>query len=288
MITDLEPPAERDLPPARAAHLRAALLRRTRAEPRKTRRGLRLTVAATLTVAAAFGAFLVRPQHLPTTLAMGPGELSPTLSADVDDCLRVPANWRSTSREPYLAIPVDRRDVAVASEAAGRTAILFLNRRGYATCTTVRTVNPITRVTSERSRGLGSDAWGDTRDWLPGPVQVLWLESSGDRSGWVSASGRVSHRVSRLVLDHGSGKTTRARLVDGAFGLLTTTADVRPGAQLIAYDANGAVILRERLFAGAAARIASCYVSDTGKVVYRPVEPEKYTGKCVPAERWHN
>ncbi|BCJ40484.1 hypothetical protein GCM10010168_81820 [Actinoplanes ianthinogenes] len=294
MIIELEPPAERDLPPARAARMRASLLSRTRAEPRRTRRGLRLAVAATLTVAAAFGAFLVRPQHLPTTLAMGPGELSGSLRTVVDDCLASRATFRKLGNEerartglpPEHSFPVAAGDVAVAAESDGRALALFLNDDGYFACDSEQHVNPITGVRSEPSGGLADDRWGASKDWLPGPVQVLFLSSTDVDAGKVEAAGRISPRVARLIVDDGSGRTFRARLADGAFGLLTTES-VAAGSRLIGYDAAGEVIFAEPLFDGAFARIKTCYVNDTGQAVYLPPDTEKPTTKCLPAEPWH-
>ncbi|GAA4586900.1 hypothetical protein BJY16_008057 [Actinoplanes octamycinicus] len=296
MITDLEPPAERDLPPARAAQLRASLLRRTQTRtPIRHRRGLRLAVAATLTVAAAFGVLWVRPQPLPTTLAMGPGELSGSLRTVVDGCLASRATFGRTADEyrasaglpPEPDFPVAARDVAVAAEADGRALALFLTGRGYLACGSEQHRNPITGLRSEPSGGLAGDEWGASRDWLPGPVQVLFLSSSDEEAGQVTAAGRVSPRVARLIVDDGSGRTFRARLADGAFGLLITEP-LDPGARLIGYDAAGEVVFEGPLFEGAFARVKTCYTDDTGRIVYRPDDPGEPTGKCLPAEPWRH
>lgn len=97
------------------------------------------------------------------------------------------------------------------------------------------------------------------------------------------AAGRVSFRVDRLVLEHGNGNSTGARLANGAFGLVTTSGDVQPDAELVAYDATGSVIEREGVFEPLSAP-SRCYTDPTGKVVHsRVVEPDT---DCLPAERW--
>ncbi|PRY25647.1 hypothetical protein [Pseudosporangium ferrugineum] len=92
--------------------------------------------------------------------------------------------------------------------------------------------------------------------------------------------GRVSTRVHRLVLDHGTGRTTGARLRDGAFGLVSRAADVRPDAALVSYDAGGGQLGWLPLFRRGD-RPEPCYTGPDGAVLYGRPGPD-----CRPAERW--
>jgi hypothetical protein len=127
--------------------------------------------------------------------------------------------------------------------------------------------------------GVGSEAWPH-RDWLPGPVQRLSVSSTELDSGAVSVLGRVSARVHRLVLEHGNGATTTARLAGGAFGLLSRADDVRPGAELVSYDAQGREIDRQPLFTPLDT-FPHCYTDPAGQVIYGTPGPG-----CRPADPW--
>ncbi|MFG1890367.1 hypothetical protein ACGFIR_21175 [Micromonospora sp. NPDC049051] len=167
-------------------------------------------------------------------------------------------------------------DLAVATERGSRALVLFMNDVGYATCD-VRAAGP----RREPSGGLSADRWPHG-EWLPGPVQRLLLTSTEHDGGDVSVSGRVSGRVNRLVLDHGDGRTTAARLSGGAFGLMTTgarlRADDRP--ELISYDDRGAVLDRRPLFQ-AENQLDRCYTTPSGALIYG-----RSATNCLPAEAW--
>jgi hypothetical protein len=98
--------------------------------------------------------------------------------------------------------------------------------------------------------------------------------------GDVAVTGRVSARVHRLVLEHGDGHTTAARLTDGVFGLLTEGANVNKDAELVSYDAKGTEIDRRLLFRPSN-QFDHCYADSSGTVVYG--EPGT---DCQPAELW--
>jgi hypothetical protein len=278
MITDLEPPAERDLPRAAANRIRETLIREAGRRTRSPRRPgrVRLALAAVVVLAAGVvSALQLRPEEPPaTTIAMGPSELTASLAATVRDCReRWPDEAEFGKTQRAL---VESSTLAVAMEHDRRAMALFLGPDGYFTCDEVRRG----RISGS---GFGIAAWNGQRDWLPGPVQRLSVASSGMDSGWAFAAGRVSHRVARLVLEHGAGATTEARLANGAFGLITATADVQPDAELVAYDAAGEVIERERFFEPLSVP-SRCYTDPAGQVIYsRSPDPDR---DCVPAERW--
>ncbi|WP_410810770.1 hypothetical protein [Micromonospora sp. 067-2] len=210
-------------------------------------------------------------------LAMGPGELSPTLRDAADQCLRWNAadNGRGLAEDP-APVPLSLTDLAVAIERSDRALVLFMNGAGFATCDVT-----FDQQTRERSGASGTDRWPHG-EWLPGPVQRLLLTSTEADGGDVSVSGRVSGRVGRLVLDHGDGHETVARLSGGAFGLMTTdarlTADNAP--RLVSYDAAGVEIDRRPLFQ-AEDQLTHCYTTPAGTLIYGTP-----SDTCLPAEAW--
>ncbi|UQU68002.1 hypothetical protein COUCH_17705 [Couchioplanes caeruleus] len=261
-------PADRDLPPRRAERMRQDLLRATRERPRHARRWLAAAVATGLTLVAA-GAVVahVRDEPAVQVLAMGPGELDGTLRRAADECLE----W--AGRDGGFRVPLGLSDLAVSARQGDRAAVLFLSGAGYAAC-------DFELGRRESSGGINSEPWAH-REWLPGPVQRLSLSSSEADGGAVAVLGRVTGRVHRLVLEHGDGRTTTARLRDGAFGIVTRTADVRPDAELVSYDAAGHEIDRRPLFPGPR-RDEQCWTDPAGTVMYGTLG-----GTCRPAERWN-
>jgi hypothetical protein len=281
MIANLEPPAERDLPPARAALMRATLLRASR---RGTRRRLRLAVAASLTAVVAFAIAWVRPQQLPTTFALGPGQLSRTLEAVVDHCLDRRdelAGHAATTDLPRISA----RDVAIAAESRGQATALFVDDDGFVACTLDQIVRPIIGVRIEAGGGFTGGPWNGGRDWLPGPVQVLMSGAAvadGPAPAQMSLVGRVSPRVARLVAEDGT-HTVAARVANGMFGLLADTGEVAYAGQLVAYDAGGEEIYREPMFP-LSMDDDRCWTGPDGAVLYPG--PRSPTGTCLPAEPW--
>jgi hypothetical protein len=239
--------------------------------PRIPRR-LLVAAAAVLTLVAAVTVTLeVRHEDRTQILAMSPGELDPSLRRVVDQCLE----WmkpRDGAPEPEF-VPVSRSDVTIASRHGSWTGVLFLNETGYMACD-VQLADG-----HERSGSVGGEAWPH-RGWLPGPVQRLSLSSTEADGGSVAVLGRVSARVHRLVLEHGNGRTTTARLRDGAFGLISRTDDVREDAELVSYDAAGREIDRRRLFQYSGV-FPHCYTDPAGKVIYDGPGP-----RCLPADPW--
>ncbi|MFI7540748.1 hypothetical protein [Actinoplanes sp. NPDC049599] len=270
----IETPAERELPPARAARMRAELLAAVAAPaPRSARRRLLVAAAAAVTLVVGAGVTLeVRQEDRTQVVALGPGELDQGLRKAVRQCVQ----WNHASYPAGTApdqIPITAADVAVAARRGNETAVLFLTGAGYYGC------GVTAEDGAEVSGGSSSGAW-ESREWLPGPVQRLSLSSSEASGGQVAVLGRVSARVDRLVLEHGTGRKTTARLRDGAFGLVSRTDDVRRDAELVSYDAAGREIDRRRLFA-AGEDFPRCYADPAGRVVYGDPGPD-----CLPADRW--
>ncbi|MEU5945285.1 hypothetical protein ABZ793_06945 [Micromonospora sp. NPDC047465] len=267
MTKNFEPPGERDLPPRVANRMRADVLRAVR---RPATRRIRPRFAVGLTALAVVAAgFAVRaPSDVETVevLAMGYGELSPTLRAAARQCLE----WgpQDGQVQPTMA------DLAMAAERGDGAVVFFLTDTGYVTCEVNRAAG------AEVSGARSVDRW-PSHDLLPGPVQRLLLTSAQRSGGDVTVSGRVSSRVARLVLEHGDGKTTAARISGGIFAVMTVGADLdQDGPHLVSYDAAGTEIDRRRLFQPSN-EFEHCYVDPAGTVVYgRP------GGDCRPAEPW--
>ncbi|MFJ5541982.1 hypothetical protein [Micromonospora chalcea] len=261
----LDAPTERDLPPAKAARMRADLMRSIH-RPR-SRTPLRLGIAAMAATAAVAVGVAVSPtnddvQHL----AMGPHELSPTLRQAMEQCL----SWNAQTER----FPVSMGQLAVAAEQDHRAVALFITETGYFTCDVSAPSG------AEVSGGSGGERDWPQRGWLPGPVQRLLLTSTEAEGGDVAVTGRVSARVHRLVLEHGDGHTTAARLSSGVFGLVTEGGTVRQDAELVSYDASGTEIDRRLLFRPSD-EFDHCYADSSGKVVYGNPGTD-----CLPAERW--
>jgi hypothetical protein len=215
---------------------------------------------------------------------MSAAELSPSLRKAAEQCL----DWNERERTrgddgfaPPSRVTLD--DLAVATRHGHRSAMLFLTDTSYYTC------DMVTEPGKEITGGTSSDLWGDRRHWLPGPVQRLGLSYTEDDGGDVMITGRASAQVKRLVLEHGDGRTTVARLKDGAFGLISVGGPVRPNAQLVSYDADGNELDRFALFDNTYP--GGCYVDPAGKVLYQPLPVKKDApppdpATCLPAEPW--
>ncbi|GAA3927662.1 hypothetical protein [Actinoplanes auranticolor] len=273
-MTDLiEPPADRDLPPARAARMRAELLATARGPRPRISRRLLVAAAAVLTLVAAVAVTSqVRHEDRTRILAMSPAELDPSLRRAVQYCLEMTAPRDDGAPEPEF-VPVSPADVSIAARRGSWIQVLWLNRTGHLSCDL--------RLDSGKpsSGSVGGERWPH-RGWLPGPVQRLSLSSTEADGGSVSVLGRVSARVDRLVLEHGTGRTTTARLRAGAFGLISRTDDVRKDAELVSYDAAGREIDRRRLFQHSE-QFPHCYTDPAGTVIYDGPGP-----RCLPADPW--
>ena len=282
MMIDLEPPADRDLPPASSARIRTTLLRRTRVPNHRIRRGLLVTAAVSLAVTVAIVA--VRPQQLPTTLALGPGELSPTLDAVVEHC--VDQRQDLARRTPSAGLPaVATGDVALAAESKGQAMALFVTDRGFFACTLNQIARPIIGVRIQAGGGATGGPWEGTRHWLPGPVQVLMAGNSVlNGPAEMSLVGRVSSRVTRLAAEDGT-HTVTAQIANGMFGLLATTDKVAYEGNLVAYDASGEVIYKKPLFPATAPD--RCWTGPAGQILY-PAGEHGSAGRCLPAEPWNH
>lgn len=251
-------PTERDLPAGVARRLRAELIAATTPAAQSWRRTRWLVAAAVTAIIATVLAVLVHgvgSGHGTDVLAMGPDEVSPDLRAAVERCLRL-----NDQLDHGVGLHFQPADVAVAAEQDDRAEVLFLNDAGYLGCS----------ISAAHSAGLSTDLW-PRRGTMFGPVDRLSMASSASEGGNVSVSGRIAPRVHRLVLDHGDGHRTEARLQGGAFGLLAN--GVRADAALIAYDSAGNEISRRPLFSARPALTPAC----------QAVPP---TQQCPPEEPW--
>jgi len=189
---------------------------------------------------------------------MGPDEVAPDLRAAVDQCLL----WND-QYDTGLGVGIGPDDLAVAAAKGDRVEVLFLNRIGYLGCSVQRDSH------GEPGGGVSSDRWPDSST-MPGPVQWLSMSSSEADGGDVSVSGRVAARVQRLVLEHGNGRSSTARIRDGAFGLITDGGDVGRGAALVAYDADGREIFRRDLLMTQPGREPDCRTIPKGPACPAP------------------
>lgn len=269
MNTVLEPPAERDMPLGRSTRMRVHLLasiRRPTGRSSVGRRRVVMVMAAVAAVAGVAVSTLTPPDNSGVeALAMSAAELSPPLRDVTRQCLEWNARMHGDHGDTVPA--VRDGDLAMVARRDGRAVAMFVNPTGYFSCDI-----------DENSSGGGGEAW-PLRDWMPGPVQILSNSSTGQDSGHVMTAGRVSNRVQRLVLDHGNGLTTTARLERGVFGLISQGV-VTEEAELVSYQEDGSEIGRRRLFQPFSQH-DNCYVDPSGKVVYGEPGPS-----CLPSEPW--
>ncbi|WP_432994298.1 hypothetical protein [Dactylosporangium sp. CA-233914] len=264
------PPVGRDLPPGRVQEMRTKLLADITgpARPARRRVGVGLVLAGIVAVAAV-GVSAWSGGDGEQLLALGPDEMSPSLRAAAERCLEM--------NDRHARLPVASADLAVGAEHGDHVALLFLTEDHYLAC------DEWDPPHQSRSGGMAIDTdrpnW--QHDWLPGPVDRLLLTSTERDGGDVVAVGRVSARVHRLVLEHGDGRTTVARIANGAFGLIAQ-GDIRErnSPALVSYDNAGNEIDRRPLFVPFD-RLGRCYVDPQGTVVYGEPGPA-----CLPAEPW--
>ncbi|MFI5914318.1 hypothetical protein [Dactylosporangium sp. NPDC051541] len=268
------PPAGRDLPPGRAEQMRAELLADITgparpARPVRGRVGVGLVLAGVVAVAAT-GVSAWSGRGGEQLLALGPDEMSPTLRAAAERCL---LEGQDMHPRPLVA----SADLAVGAERADHVALLFLSEHHYFAC------DEWDPPGESRSMSLAADTDGPAwhHDWLPGPVDRLLLTSTERDGGDVVVIGRVSARVHQLVLDHGDGRKTVARIADGAFGIIAQ-GDIHEADHpaLVSYDSAGREIDRRPLFVPFD-RLGRCYVDPEGTIVYGTPGPA-----CRPAEPW--
>ncbi|WP_433044703.1 hypothetical protein [Dactylosporangium sp. CS-033363] len=255
----MNPPAERDLPVATATRMRADLVAATRpALPAPYRWRWVVAAAAAVVLVLLLPALIWGGRaHGPAVIAMGPDEPLPQLQEATAACL----DW---NRSHYQPLPVDPPDLAVAGSDGERAFLLYINHTGYLSCSFDRVDDP--------GRGGGFDTQGFIDPTtVPGPVERLLGGSTEVDGGTVTLAGRVSDRVVRLVLEHGDGRTTAARIEHGAFGLIAD--GVHRNAELVAYDAGGAEIYRAAW--------------DAARPDYRPeCRTVPKSPSCPPPEPW--
>jgi hypothetical protein len=254
---------------------RAGSTRWWRAVPPQRRRPGRRRLALIAAAAAAAVAVgvtataVLRHEGEPVRiLAMAASEMTPEMRDAATDCLA-----HRTIDGVDKPQQVTMSQLAVAAQNDHRAAVLFLSDTGYLAC------DVWTPKRQEASLAVTGDDW-KSRDWLPGPVQRVLLTSTEIGGGDVTVLGRISDRVHRLVLEHGDGHITVARLASGVFGLVSAGGTVTKQAQLVSYDASGAEIGRRPLFRPQD-QDGKCYVDPAGAIVYG-----KPGGQCEPAQKW--
>lgn len=263
----LMPPAGRDLPAARESRMRTELLTTIRRSGRTTATRLRVAAAATVVLIAG-SVLAVRTGGDDQVLAMTTAEMSSPMRSAAEQCLA----WNKDTGFPAAGGDlVDPGDVVLSARQGYRSAVMLLNERGYLAC------DVEDKPWSEPSGGLSVERWTH-RDWVPGPVQILILTSSDFDGGGVTVLGRVSTRVARMTLVHGTGRTTTARIDGGVFGLLSRTPDVTGDSELIAYDPAGREIYRRTLLAP---QPPTCWTGPDGTIYYGLPGPA-----CGKAEPW--
>lgn len=286
MNIHLDPPAERDLPAGRPERMRTDLLTAISA-PRQHRGNARIRLATVAAVTAAI-AGVAAPTVRTAILGDGDSDVEVVAmsAAELPTDVRDAAAQRCLNRDAWgpdnllhgQLAALRMADLAVLVRRGPHIVAMFITTSGWLQCeVTMRGGGP-------GNGGLGYDDW-KPRDWLPGPVQRLTLSSTELDGGEVMVTGRVSARVHRLVLDHGTGRSTPARLQSGVFGLISD-GTVDRDAALVSYDDTGAEIGRRALFRPADEH-DSCYVDGAGTIVYPGPDTSSGSGaKCRPAEPW--
>jgi hypothetical protein len=266
----LDPPAERDLPAGRFVQMRAELLTTVRQQPpARARWSLAqprwaVAAAAVVAVAAVPASRVVRDQPGgEQVLAMSTAEITPSLREALVECVKASAHRNEL--DPSPPPPVAMADLGVAAQRDGETVAIFLRPDGYLSC----------GAEGDFVTSVGYDDW-TSREWLPGPVDVLATSTTELDGGELSMAGRVSERVHRLVLEHGDGRTTTARIRNGLFGVLTGDESAHKNAELVSYDRAGMEIGRTSVYHQA----DRCYVDPEGTVLYEGAGP------CLPANLW--
>ncbi|HEX8630303.1 MAG TPA: hypothetical protein VF755_19260 [Catenuloplanes sp.] len=275
----LDPPAERDLPAARSTRMRAHLLASMGRPPKSIhRRRLVLALAAVTAVAGLAVPVLTahRDGNDVEALAMSVAELSPPLQDLTRECLRQNVDMRAEHGAESLAmgypIPtIKAADLAMAARRGSEAVLVYLTPTGYYLCESGK----------DGPMGGGGQNW-PTRDWLPGTVDLVQFSSTeAENGGDVIVAGRVSDRVDRLVLEHGNGTTTTARVERGVFGLLSN-GRVEKHADLVSYGEDGREIDRFPLYKLPRER-EECFADPSGRVVYGKADRGR---TCLPAEPW--
>lgn len=122
--------------------------------------------------------------------------------------------------------------------------------------------------------------------WMPGPVEIGGATSmtAEGTSDYFATAGRVSSRVTRLVLDHGNGRHTAANLAGGTFVVIADSAVDVDFAVLVAYDSAGNEVARREGWGhpGLSEQNADCYVDPAGTVVWGSTPG----ATCRAAEAW--
>lgn len=272
MIVEL--PESRDLPAGRQARMRAGLLAAIDAPRRKGRHRRVVRFAAATAVAA--GAIAVVPVLLPgsasgptAALAYSGGDIAPAIQRAADQCLDDNRGYS----EPGVDISGDLR-LANLLGRDGNIVVVFTTAGGALYCFNESTVG---------GRSMTPRAFSN---WMPGAVEIGAATSAvaEGTSDYFATAGRVSRRVTRLVLDHGNGRHTDANLAGGTFVVIAAGDVDVAKTVLVAYDSAGTEIGRREGWSrrGLSEQSADCYVDPTGAVVWGSTPGPT----CQAAEVW--
>jgi hypothetical protein len=269
----LTPPVSRDVPDSVCNRMRAEVMRTVDSGAATKTPGWRVVLPVTaLAVAAALAVPWMSGSGSTSgggeVLAFGAGDVSARLQKAIAECEHDAYGEHVGMPKGSLHL-VNRGEVSRGATGDYTLVVLMDDTDRLVVC-----------GWSENG-GSGSFDPAQGNMWLPGPISVDSLTASELNGGDVSVVGRVSTRVAKVVLDHGNGDTTVARLDHGTYAAATGTGGVVLGsAKVIAYDRAGKVISEKPLMLSAGYGVPGCYVDDAGNVVYG-------TGSnCQPAERW--
>lgn len=294
-------PPERDLPGDRHARLRTRVLtaiaepatrRHTAGRPLSVRiaaAGVAMAACAALGWVGFGGAFRGGPA---AAYALGDGVLSPETRHHGRLCLEE-ARRDDSHGNPMATWPEDQPPRLLNfSEQPGREALLIYqvqSRLLYCKFGPAFKSGPEPVEYNDSGYTSGGIGILEATPWLPGPISVEAASSSDLEGGYVTAAGRVSGRVARVVLDDGAGHRSTARLVGGTFTAISDGRLKTLAGELISYDAAGTEIDRRPVPGRAMDR---CYTDPAGNHVnpisdgYLDVAFESLGGRCEPAERW--
>lgn len=286
-MTNLEQlPPEREMPADRQARMRRQVLDTLTAPARPAHRRGRAArvVVASLATAACLAAAVswaggLREHPKPEVVALGDSALSPLVRETGNLCLTHaktmdPARWPTDSSRPVM--------VNYAERDGTRAIVIYRMGERLYFCS----MEPTTPPSDEWSSSLGSS---ELPTWLPGPISAESASSSEPWGGESALAGFVSRRVAKVILDHGNGHHSTARLANGTFVVVSEGDVADRRGELISYDDQGREIDRRPAFDLGPVG-TSCWVDPQGTVVLYGKEVKDATAppsvNCGKAEPW--
>jgi RNA polymerase sigma-70 factor (ECF subfamily) len=263
--TMVQPPAERDLPERRRLQMRAQLMRAIANDaapaPQRSRRRYAIAGAALTAVAVAAVGVVAAVQRTPEQpleyVAYTGGAMSARVRDLSERCL---AEHKQLDKDARVTGHLTLLNMQARN---GSAQFVYATQGWLATCS----------EGVSQAAGIFPDP-----DWLPGAMVLGLADWQDGPPSNLNVWGMVSPRVSRVVLEHGNGRTTEATLASGTFSIVNDGPVDVHHAVVVAYDRQGAVIARHQIMQWD----NTCYTDPTGKVVFGKAE----SGNCQPAERW--